>query len=366
MTTTPSPQSAEAQEREAKWRKKPVVVTASQWFKNGDHPQDYAETTHGFENGELRAFSGEYRKARDWEGGVVRYYRHPDVLGSSACEQCGKTHQVHGWIDTLEQGHRVCPGDWIITGVKGERYPCKPDIFAATYERASLPSAAASGEASAVQEVEAGWAALIHYPKHWDTTAYPTLESAVSEALSWAGCSACKDPKAYGIDDPTPAVEGLTDEQIDDFAQEHLGSVYNYYAARRFARALLAASPVAMASSAGEALLKLLNHIEDVVDDSNWEKIDPKLWNAVTSQFATPPSTYGTEQYMRGFNDAKAQFALPAASLREQEDAARYRWLRRCRGQEHDPLFTVQHELDGTLWGGDLDAAIDAARKEAQ
>ena len=28
------------------------------------------------------------------------------------------------------------PGDWLITGVKGERYPCKPDIFAATYEPA--------------------------------------------------------------------------------------------------------------------------------------------------------------------------------------------------------------------------------------
>lgn len=37
------------------------------------------------------------------------------------------------WIDTLE-GHIVCPGDWIITGVKGERYPCKPDIFKMTYE----------------------------------------------------------------------------------------------------------------------------------------------------------------------------------------------------------------------------------------
>lgn len=44
-------------------------------------------------------------------------------------------------------------------------------------------------------------------------------------------------------------------------------------------------------------------------------------------------------------------------------DAERYQWLRRCRGMEHDPLFTVQHEIDGTLWGGDLDAAIDAARQ---
>lgn len=43
----------------------------------------------------------------------------------------------HGWIDTLEGGHIVCPGDWIITGVNGERYPCKPDIFAKTYEDAS-------------------------------------------------------------------------------------------------------------------------------------------------------------------------------------------------------------------------------------
>lgn len=43
-------------------------------------------------------------------------------------------------------------------------------------------------------------------------------------------------------------------------------------------------------------------------------------------------------------------------------DAERYRWLRRWKGQEHEPPFTVQHEIDGTLWGGDLDAAIDAER----
>lgn len=37
-------------------------------------------------------------------------------------------------IETLEGRMVVSPGDWVITGVKGERYPCKPDIFAATYE----------------------------------------------------------------------------------------------------------------------------------------------------------------------------------------------------------------------------------------
>jgi hypothetical protein len=37
-------------------------------------------------------------------------------------------------ISTLEGDLRASPGDWIIRGVKGEFYPCKPDIFAATYE----------------------------------------------------------------------------------------------------------------------------------------------------------------------------------------------------------------------------------------
>lgn len=37
-------------------------------------------------------------------------------------------------IPTLEGTMLASPGDWIIKGVKGECYPCKPDIFAASYE----------------------------------------------------------------------------------------------------------------------------------------------------------------------------------------------------------------------------------------
>ncbi len=37
-------------------------------------------------------------------------------------------------IETLEGRMTASPGDWIIKGVKGEFYPCKPDIFAATYD----------------------------------------------------------------------------------------------------------------------------------------------------------------------------------------------------------------------------------------
>lgn len=39
-------------------------------------------------------------------------------------------------VATLEGPLRAAPGDWIIKGIKGEFYPCKPDIFEATYERA--------------------------------------------------------------------------------------------------------------------------------------------------------------------------------------------------------------------------------------
>jgi hypothetical protein len=117
-----------------KFRKKPVVIEASQWFKNGDHPEDYSQDEDGIENGEPVKIAAAYRREHGWEGSIVRYYRHPDVPGERVCSKCGNTMHVHGWIDTLEDGHNVCPGDWIITGVQGERYPCKPDIFAATYE----------------------------------------------------------------------------------------------------------------------------------------------------------------------------------------------------------------------------------------
>jgi hypothetical protein len=105
-----------------KWRKKPVVIEATQWFRNGDHPDDDV----------LPNLDSSLH-----EGKIVRYYRHPDDFGERTCEKCGVIMHYHGWIDTLEGGHIVCPGDWIITGVQGERYPCKPDIFEATYEKCS-------------------------------------------------------------------------------------------------------------------------------------------------------------------------------------------------------------------------------------
>ena len=40
----------------------------------------------------------------------------------------------HAYIETLEGKMHITKGDWIIKGVKGEIYPCKPDVFEETYE----------------------------------------------------------------------------------------------------------------------------------------------------------------------------------------------------------------------------------------
>jgi hypothetical protein len=45
------------------------------------------------------------------------------------------------YIHTLEGTMLASPGDWIIRGVRGEFYPCKPDIFAEAYEVADAPKA---------------------------------------------------------------------------------------------------------------------------------------------------------------------------------------------------------------------------------
>jgi hypothetical protein len=50
----------------------------------------------------------------------------------------------NAYIDTPEGRMTATPGDWIIRGVKGELYPCKPDVFEATYEAVPNPSSGGS------------------------------------------------------------------------------------------------------------------------------------------------------------------------------------------------------------------------------
>lgn len=65
----------------------------------------------------------------EWADNQRRIYGRP-LVGDII--DMGQTVEIH----TLEGVMVARLGDWIIKGVKGELYPCKPDIFAATYEAA--------------------------------------------------------------------------------------------------------------------------------------------------------------------------------------------------------------------------------------
>jgi hypothetical protein len=101
------------------FKKKSVTIEATQWFKNGDHPED-----NSFRKG----------SATEYEGGVVRFFRHPDVEGTTVCDFCLMNFFAHGWLDTPDGGREVCPADWIVTAPNGDRQPWKPAIFEKTYE----------------------------------------------------------------------------------------------------------------------------------------------------------------------------------------------------------------------------------------
>lgn len=69
-------------------------------------------------------------EAWEWNG-ASRPSERPAWLNSAGAYL---THDGVLIIPTLEGDMAASPGDWIIRGVKGEVYPCKPNIFAATYD----------------------------------------------------------------------------------------------------------------------------------------------------------------------------------------------------------------------------------------
>lgn len=69
---------------------------------------------------------------------AVQYPCQHEALQRCSCDgiNTGCTHCGKEYIQTLEGRMTVSDGDWIITGINGEHYPCKPDIFEKTYELA--------------------------------------------------------------------------------------------------------------------------------------------------------------------------------------------------------------------------------------
>lgn len=97
------------------FRKKSFVVEAKQWFPPGDSRHDPSMLSHRKGN---TVDPPDYRQVGD-------LYQLSTIKG-----MCDDVFM----IKTLEGDLKVSPGDWIITGIKGEKYPCKPDIFAESYE----------------------------------------------------------------------------------------------------------------------------------------------------------------------------------------------------------------------------------------
>lgn len=100
-------------------------------------------------------------------------------------------------IHTLEGDMRATIGDWIIRGVQGEFYPCKPDIFAATYE-AAVPGGEAhvpyAAKRAALQAVRATPATGFSWPHAIDvilTAALPLLTAAPSATREAETCAWC-------------------------------------------------------------------------------------------------------------------------------------------------------------------------------
>jgi len=97
------------------YRKKSVVIEAFQMTKE-----------HRWDNSEWPSWLHEAWNKDPSEGALW--------IGGKATDDSGEYLLIVG---TLEGLHVVTWDDWIIQGVKGELYPCKPDIFQATYEKVS-------------------------------------------------------------------------------------------------------------------------------------------------------------------------------------------------------------------------------------
>ena len=109
----------------ARYKLRPSLVEATQWFKNGDHPEDNSE--------ELDGSDGPFLS----EGHVVRRYRHPTIDGQTKCSKCENIYHNHGWIDMMaeDKGITICPGDWVILKHNGFYFSLDDGDFNIRYEK---------------------------------------------------------------------------------------------------------------------------------------------------------------------------------------------------------------------------------------
>jgi hypothetical protein len=102
-----------------KYRKRPVVIEAMQWDGRADSAHPIIQWINATEA--TARWRPEQEEIIARNGETAQMYRPARIS-----------------IRTIEGTMDATPGDWIIKGVAGEFYPCKPDIFEATYEAVSV------------------------------------------------------------------------------------------------------------------------------------------------------------------------------------------------------------------------------------
>lgn len=156
--------------------RKTALITATQWFKDGDHPA---------------------------------------VRMSDDIREAMETGHAVPWIETLEGGHIVTPGDWIATGVQGEHWPIKADIFAATYEPVRSALSGDAGEGALREENKRLLSHVVRL----------VLER---DRLREAGCTVLdgldRRIEASALTEPCPVFEGIVELRDAIAAASHHGA----------------------------------------------------------------------------------------------------------------------------------------------
>ena len=109
-----------------KFRKKPVDVEATQIFQK--------DIEAAFQI-EVEAYNARKESYNERWGLLCGTGTKLLVEGAKIYLSRGRHKQISAYIETLEGRMQISDGDWIIKGVAGEFYPCKPDIFKLTYEK---------------------------------------------------------------------------------------------------------------------------------------------------------------------------------------------------------------------------------------
>lgn len=113
------------------FRKKPALVEATQWFRNGDHPFDGSVPVDTA--GPSTTLT---------EGKIVKFFRRLHIPGDRICPECGNVMHKHGLIDGLNGEEEIVhPGDYILTDTKGRFYRRSSTDFEAMFELYETPPA---------------------------------------------------------------------------------------------------------------------------------------------------------------------------------------------------------------------------------